>query len=129
MRCTNQERKDYKNYGGRDISVCDRWLNSFENFLEDMGEKPVELTIGRKNNNGNYEPNNCKWETMSEQCNNKRVSVRQKWFYGYGPNGEMIIDNNQAKTGVFFDLNNAHISSCLLGKLKQHKGWTFQTIT
>jgi len=70
-RCLNKNNRFYKNYGGRGIKVCDRWLNSFENFLEDMGKKPIRKTIDRINNNGNYEPSNCRWITKKDQCNNK----------------------------------------------------------
>jgi hypothetical protein len=71
-RCTNPKTKDYIYYGARGIKVCDRWLHSFPNFLEDMGEKPKNMTIDRINNNCNYEPGNCKWSTMKEQALNKR---------------------------------------------------------
>lgn len=70
-RCLNPNRQDFHYYGGRDIKVCDRWL-SFENFLADMGERPDGLTLERLNNNGNYEPSNCRWATWSEQNQNKR---------------------------------------------------------
>lgn len=77
-RCNNPKVSNYKNYGGRDnpITVCDRWdINkggSFENFLEDMGECPKGLSLDRINNDGSYEPNNCRWATNKEQANNKR---------------------------------------------------------
>jgi hypothetical protein len=72
-RCYNKNREEYKNYGGRGITVCDRWLSSFENFYKDMGHKPTPShSIDRINVNGNYEPDNCKWSTRKEQANNKR---------------------------------------------------------
>ena len=71
-RCYNPNRKKYKDYGGRGIKVCDRWLNSFENFLQDMGERPKGKTLDRINNDGNYEPNNCRWATIVEQRINQR---------------------------------------------------------
>ena len=70
-RCSNKNHIAYKNYGGRGIKVCERWLK-FENFLEDMGERPKGLTIDRENNDGNYEPGNCKWSTTKEQNRNGR---------------------------------------------------------
>lgn len=71
-RCTNKNEFSFKNYGGRGISVCSRWLNSFESFLMDMGERPPGCSIDRMDNNGNYEPGNCRWSTDVEQCRNKR---------------------------------------------------------
>jgi len=69
-RCNNPKSDKYKNYGGRGIKVCDRWLN-FVNFLEDMGIRPIGKSIDRINNDGNYEPGNCRWATRSEQELNK----------------------------------------------------------
>lgn len=74
-RCLNPKNPAFHNYGGRGITICDRWLNSFENFLEDMGRKPSKNhSIDRINNNGNYELSNCKWSSKKEQSNNQRIN-------------------------------------------------------
>jgi hypothetical protein len=73
-RCNNQNDKDYHRYGGRGISVCKRWLNSFENFFADMGLKPSpKHTLDRyPNNDGNYKPTNCRWATSKQQAATRR---------------------------------------------------------
>lgn len=77
-RCRNKNNKDYPNYGGRGIQFCERW-NDFENFYEDMGEKPDGMQLDRIKVNGNYEPGNCRWATPKEQANNKRNSRRYSY--------------------------------------------------
>jgi len=72
QRCTNPNRKGYQNYGGRGIKVCQRWKHSFANFLADMGERPDGYTLERINNDGDYEPENCKWDTRQAQIRNQR---------------------------------------------------------
>jgi hypothetical protein len=78
QRCLNPKNKSYINYGGRGIKICDRWLQSFNNFLEDMGDRPVGYSIDRINNDGNYEPSNCKWACDIEQRNNQRRNIKSK---------------------------------------------------
>lgn len=77
-RCTNPNVPHYDNYGGRGITVCERWLSSFENFLEDMGEPPPTHTIDRLDNDKGYFKENCAWRTPKEQANNRRP--RRKAF-------------------------------------------------
>ncbi len=72
-RCSNPKDSNYKNYGGRGISVCERW-KTFQNFYVDMGERPEGMSLERINNDAGYSPENCKWATWKEQQNNKRCS-------------------------------------------------------
>jgi hypothetical protein len=78
-RCYNPNSKDYHNYHDRGITVCDRWLNSFEAFLKDVSKLPhygeKGYTLDRIDNDGNYEPSNVKWSTAKEQANNRRKAV------------------------------------------------------
>lgn len=71
-RCLDTKSDKFKDYGARGISICARWLDSFDNFFNDMGERAEGMTLGRKDNDRNYEPDNCRWETISQQANNKR---------------------------------------------------------
>lgn len=83
MRCYKPNYRAYHRYGGRGIKVCDRWLgdDGFSNFLADMGKKPNrKYSIDRKDNNGDYEPSNCRWATQSQQMSNKSSNVVIKVF-------------------------------------------------
>ena len=76
-RCTSPSDKRWKDYGGRGITICDRWSTpgtGFLNFLADMGEKPLGYSLDRIDNDGNYEPGNCRWATAKEQMSNRRNS-------------------------------------------------------
>lgn len=76
-RCYDSRREYYRNYGARGVTVCDRWRESFENFLADMGMPPSdEHTLERKEGHLGYEPSNCCWATRTEQANNRRTNVR-----------------------------------------------------
>lgn len=94
-RCYNSNYKRYPDYGGRGIGVCERW-HSFENFLEDMGERPKGKTIDRIDPDGNYEPSNCRWATPEEQSRN----IRGKGYY-WRPDTQ--------KWGAQISLNGSHI--------------------
>lgn len=97
-RCYDKNDKGYKNYGGRGISVCDRWNSSFVNFFSDMGERPKGLSLERVDNNGNYCPENCKWGTKLEQIRNRRTTRRLE------VNGEnLTVEEWSKKTGLEYD--------------------------
>jgi len=80
-RCYNENFPDYKYWGGRGITVCERWEHSFENFYQDMGQCPNGHTLHRPNNDGNYEPGNCQWVTWAEQNGNRRSNVLKQRRY------------------------------------------------
>ena len=75
QRCSSKKDKAYSSYGGRGIKVCKRWVNSLANFYADMGPRPKGYSLDRIDNNGNYEPSNCRWASHKDQCRNKRTNV------------------------------------------------------
>jgi hypothetical protein len=95
-RTCNPNFKQHHNYGGRGIRVCERWLNSFDNFLADMGRKPSpKHSLDRIDPNGNYSPENCRWATVAEQANNR---TNNRFVEAFGE--RMTIIQWSRKTGV-----------------------------
>jgi hypothetical protein len=116
QRCSNLNHKSFKHYGGRGITVCDRWKNSFLAFLEDIGERPSDKhSIDRIDNDGNYEPGNVSWSTQIKQNRNRRVfktnksgytgvvwsKKAKKWIV------QISINKNQKYLGSFKNLDDA----------------------
>ena len=94
-RCDNTADTSYDNYGGRGITVCDRWYN-YENYIEDVGDRPTpKHTIDRIDNDGNYEPSNVKWSTRLEQVSNRRMFKSNKsghaGIYWYSPLNKWLV--------------------------------------
>lgn len=92
-RCYNKNCPQYEHYGARGITVCDRWLNSFDDFYDDMGKKPDKsMSLDRIDVNGNYEPSNCRWATSQQQSRNKR-----KPYMGYTIKKTFVISKDLAE--------------------------------
>lgn len=111
QRCKNPNNPKYKNYGARGITVCEEW-NTFSNFLRDMGERPsVQYSIGRIDNNRNYEPGNCRWETPKQQAQNKT-------------NNRLLTFNGKTMTTAEWS-SEIGISYVAL-RMRLHRGWSIE---
>ncbi len=113
-RCLNKNLSRYKDYGGRGIKVCERWLNSFKNFLEDMGRRPTpKHSLDRHPNiNGDYEPNNCRWATDTEQAKGQRSN---RWITY--ENKKLILQDWAAFIGVSPDILSYHLKTKPMGEV------------
>jgi hypothetical protein len=110
-RCDDPTANKYENYGGRGITYCSRW-ESVENFVADMGRRPSENhTLDRINSDGNYEPSNCKWSTVTEQNNNRRANV----FYEY-----------QGKTYLLTELSEMYNVKYTTIQERLKRGWSLE---
>lgn len=108
-RCSESNRKYHVRYAGRGIKVCARWIESFENFLEDMGPKPFNnYSIDRIDNDGNYEPGNCRWTDMTTQCRNRS-------------NNRMLTHNGQTRCLSEWSVLNGIPENALRARLSS--GW------
>ena len=111
-RCNNSNDSRFKYYGARGIKVCDRWSESFENFMTDMGLRPTNRhTIDRKNVNGNYEPSNCEWATYTVQGRNRR-------------NNTLITFRGDTKCLAEWSEITGYSSFNIIWRIK--KGWTVE---
>ena len=112
QRCYNEKCKDYYLYGGRGIKVCDRWLESFENFLEDMGNRPNNTSLDRINPEKDYSPENCRWADTKTQSLNKR-------------NSKYVTFNNETRLLIeFCEELNLHYNT-VIERLRRHK-WSIE---
>lgn len=126
QRCGNASRADWSRYGGRRIGVCERWY-SFDNFLADMGPCPERLTLDRIDNNGNYEPGNCRWTTWEQQVRNRRPNSGE-----LHPNAKLTVDDvveirrlsrrgvTQRRLGTRFGVSGANVGYIVRGQAWRH---------
>lgn len=124
MRCLSKKHRAYQRYGGRGIKICPRWIESFSNFLEDVGDRPTpKHTLDRINNDGNYEKDNCRWATRYEQAINR--SVPKRGNRGTLPIGVSVRPSGLYEVQITIDCHNYYAGSSR--SLKTAKG-IYETI-
>lgn len=136
-RCYKENSTSYPRYGAKGVSVCNRWKESFENFLEDMGEPPEGMSLDREDNKGNYTPENCRWSTNKQQSNNRsnnilinykgKTQTLSQWAEELGFNYHSLIyrlergwSHEKTLSTPIIDCNKYHTFK---GETKSHQEW------
>lgn len=115
QRCTNPNYEGFPHYGERGIMICERWF-SYENFLEDMGPRPKGTTLDRIDNNGHYEPGNCRWADNKTQAKNKRAPSRKPARMVIFQGKRMTLNEASKLAGIKY--------STVVGRL--YRGWSVE---
>lgn len=137
QRCFNKNCSGYEHYGGRGISICDEWLNSYESFqkwsLENGYKERVGLSIDRIDNDGNYCPENCQWITIGENSAKSNIGKQQvfsklDYIYAISPDGDRVDITNIAKFSRDHDLNKPCVYAAIHGRMpSKYGGWEFHS--